>query len=554
MPQNEQGLISAPVFRGFETAQFSFSAHGTVPSVIAVRVAPADFRPRSTPFTVALTYANITRTFPDCILDKGVWSYSAGGNRMDVRILDHRWRWQFAQKPLTKHVNRRIGRKIREGTRMTSRELARLLLEAAGEANFDIEKIPEEDYPEVEILGIKPPMVELEALVSRYGLRVCYVPQSRLVRIVRPGEGALLPVNDYLAFPSTGVDPPERPNKLHIVGGPVQVWTRWKLIPVGQETEEEDSKIIPIDDLSYTPDDGWQTQYPESMTGVSGEEERRLALKTVYRWYRIDRSEDTPDEIDGEANPAIAWFLLALDDPSGDPLYLSKLEQILPVKDTIPEIETAADGSERFKKAIIRGDWYEGQIDTRTENQNADDGTYQGGWSLDRENGIVMFTDPVYLFDREDEVDGPIKPAELTIELTCQIRPKANEPPLRPVYVQNVSRQGGGIKLLSRRDLERVIKFLDGELDDGVEDFEGDAAPVAEEYLSSLQTDKTAVGLYNRVEPMDPDGAIQQLSYAVGVGGATTTISRNAESSDVSPDYIVRRRVAQQNAELEANQ
>ena len=47
---------------------------------------------------------------------------------------------------------------------------------------------------------------------------------------------------------------------------------------------------------------------------------------------------------------------------------------------------------------------------------------------------------------------------------------------------------------------------------------------------------------YIGIVPIDPDGFIQQVSWSVGPGGATTTASTNSEHSDVIPSYPARRR------------
>lgn len=540
-----QGLIEAPVFTGFETASFTYNAHGVTPSSCVVSVHPEDFRPQSRPFTVRLSYDRAQISFHDCILDGAGLTYGAGGNRVNVRILDHRWRWEFAKEPWTAHVNRRIGKRIMEDTKKSAREIASELLQAAGERQPDIELVPDNDYPEMLVQGDKAPMVTLQELLATYGLRVCYIPQRQRVKIVRPGEGENLPDNEFLAYPSWQTDPPERPTELWVVGAELIVQARWKLKAVGEETDDNDAQILPIDDLSYTPEDGWNKTFPESMSAVEDEDGRRKAKKSVFRYYQIDRTDDAEEE--GEE---LVPFLKDIQDRNGDPVEITRLDQVLPVSDKLTDVETLEDGTERPLKAKVRGEWYEGYVETRDDEQNAEDGNYEGSWSLDGENGVVMFSEPVYIYDREDEDEGPIKPAELTLECVFTVRTAVDEARLRPVFKKRVSSQGGGIKVISRPDLRRVITFEEGEMDDGLREFEEEAQLAAEEFLSGLSTQKGAVGIYNRIEPVAFDGAIQQAAYQMGPGGATTQLSRNVEAASVSPAYVVRRRIALANAQL----
>jgi hypothetical protein len=80
----------------------------------------------------------------------------------------------------------------------------------------------------------------------------------------------------------------------------------------------------------------------------------------------------------------------------------------------------------------------------------------------------------------------------------------------------------------------------------GVDILEADPLLRAEHYLAGLAVqyqvrDAQTTG-YNGLRAFDPDGAIQQITWSVGPGGAETVASRNTEHNVFVPPYPVRRR------------
>ncbi len=83
--------------------------------------------------------------------------------------------------------------------------------------------------------------------------------------------------------------------------------------------------------------------------------------------------------------------------------------------------------------------------------------------------------------------------------------------------------------------------------DSGFPSFEGrdDARPRAKHYLEGMAARHRLVGgetrQYIGIIPHDPDGYTQMVSWSVGPGGATTTISANNEHDPWIPSYGTRR-------------
>ncbi len=73
-----------------------------------------------------------------------------------------------------------------------------------------------------------------------------------------------------------------------------------------------------------------------------------------------------------------------------------------------------------------------------------------------------------------------------------------------------------------------------------------DAKPRARYYLHGMAKKYELKGGESRqyigIKLIDLDGAVQQISWSIGAGGATTTVSTNGEHSEVIPSYPTRRR------------
>lgn len=542
--QAPQGVFLAPGIDDYDTVAFTFSAHGVVPSIIVVNTYEEHLsRLSGRPFDCQFRYENTTARFPDCIVDAASVSFSSG-NRVTLRIFDHRWRWKNAKDPYTVHANRRVGKKIMEDTKQSARELAVELLRAAGEDRFDVGLVPSNAFPDVQITGALPPMVELEQLVGLYGLRVCYTPQTSRVTIVRPGVGRSLP--PHADYTSVALDPPELPSGILIIGSEVRFQCRWKLEAVAKE---KDGKRVKLDEASYRPSDGWNKVSPLSVATYldsTDDDMRKAAEQSVYKEYRLVRTEDSGDRASN-----IAPWLTRFRDRDGEPITVTKLSQVLPVTASLIDTEELPDGTEKPLTGKVTGDWTHDSVEPRGSKKNVDDGSYPGSWTLDGERGIVAFSEPVYILDVDDQSRGPYKPAKLEVELTFGVRTGADQLPLRVFWEAGLSNNNSGLRPFRRDELTQAIKFNGRAVDDGRAEMEQIARVLEAEIKAGLQRASGQVAVYNFLVVPQPDGALQQYNIRAGTQGCQTSISRNIEASLVSPSYAQRKRLALQNAELE---
>jgi hypothetical protein len=264
-------LVDACTYPGildFQSATYSCS-HGITPGLILIRTkAPPTFAAAVGAFTFSDGARSVTLT--DCKLDEVHESHGTADHAWDLTLLDRRWRWRYGS--VSGHYNRldNRGNLIPRYAR-TPKELAEICLAAMGETGYtldlpagvsrqqlDLENEnpapgqrtpPTNTNPEV-IWDDLPPAQALAQLCDTFGRRVVFDPISNTVKILRPGFGANLPVNERLFTVQQAARDFERPYGLGIAGAVVRHQGRFKLEPVGREW---DGRYVPIDQLSYRP-------------------------------------------------------------------------------------------------------------------------------------------------------------------------------------------------------------------------------------------------------------------------------------------------------------
>lgn len=213
-----------------------------------------------------------------------------GPGRIEVWFEDRRWMWATGAidgdynyfDPLTLKYRRPV----------TARRLAALCLEAMREINFDVSALPFNSYPRRQ-WNSDNPAIELERLALEYGLVVCLDPITDRVRLCRIGQGANAPDGPAVSrFPF--ITRPPMPSELRIVGSSALWQSAFRL---GQPLAREiDGRLVPLDDVSYTPAGGWANQSPWSFAGIQGSTvfngervfHRDLAQESVWRYYELD--------------------------------------------------------------------------------------------------------------------------------------------------------------------------------------------------------------------------------------------------------------------------
>lgn len=491
-------------------------SHGITPAACLIEMTPQASLTQ-TSGTLKFTFGTDVVTFPDCVIDSGSLRLTSAGFIWFLRVLDRRWRWKYTE--ISGWYNRRLADgSIDTNLEKTPQELASLCLDAMGEVGYTVVDLPNSHRPEVNWVSNNAAN-ELAILCDAVGCRVVYETKTNRVALRLKGVGAQLPLGPAINE-SFGLDPAERPDKLKFVGGPTLHQWRLTLEPMGLET---DGSIKPIDDLSYKPTLGWKDITPENFTSIIedvGEDERNLALTSVFRWYRV---KVTLNEIPG----------------------VQKLWQLLPLRDVLIEkYVDSADNEFRSKPAEVIGTFYNGIVDYANSPART---KYTGTFTVNAERGIVEFSEPVYKFTGTNNEE--VAEADITLETSFTILDFDTRQHDR--FVRELQLSVGDAVQIIRRDevvlTERAV-YIGGDVS-SIIDNQVDVETEADHYLDAVKDQHQKVTAfeveYAGLITINLDGAIQQITYSVGPGACRTRISRNNEHDLAIPSYERRREIEQ---------
>lgn len=199
-----------------------------------------------------------------------------------VAVRDRRWKWRYPVVSGEYNV-RRLDGSIVPSTKRSIRDLIGICCDALGEPGAQIDA-PGNVYPYVKWYNISAAH-ELARLCDIVG-RGVVLGLDNIVRIVHLGPGANLPNNPLAINATYQYRHSTLPSRVDAMANR-DVWQmRLPLRAVGLDV---DGRIEPIDDLSYTPEDGWGSQWYTVFDGVETDE-AYLAMNTVFRWYQVDLS------------------------------------------------------------------------------------------------------------------------------------------------------------------------------------------------------------------------------------------------------------------------
>lgn len=530
MPEWPQGVAFFPGCEAIEAAQFTLS-HGITPSVALLTLSPQrDLATRDG--TLTFTFGNLRLDFPDCRVDQqSLQRDPQTGEVWSLSLFDRRWKWAFAgpRGPLSGWYNW-LGEDGRPENdyKKKPQELARLCLDAMGERDYDVSQMPNDFYPEVKWDNMVPAQA-LADLAQRCGCRIV-LTLANTVRVCQTGVGALLPLDEATISDSLTINPPERPDSLRAV---CAVWFENYFLTeaVGLDT---DGTIVPIDELSYKPVGGWGKEIVGFFYGVAAGEERELARRTVYRWYRIRVDEG----MDGSKPMKLPGY----------PGKVTHLRQILP--DVWSQTSTVEN--ERTKEvtalpAEVLGTYWTGGY----KRENTPDRTpYTKPFSFDADRGIIKFDRAVVRYtgpagNRVHTAAWILLLAsvqvkhEITFEQVRYVRELAYPPPYLGTGPRIVP--ASEVYAWYRPEYDfvtgKVTKVTDN-LKELNEELDHRLRAVDQEYQATLPQE---IG-YDGLKAIDLDGAIQQVTWSVSTETeATTRASRNDEFDPNVPNYEERR-------------
>ena len=528
-----QGLAIFPGIQQIESADFTLS-HGISPSVCSISMAPQAYFPAEGG-TLKFTYGGaIVVEFPDCKVDLYSFRQDQSGQIWHLSILDRRWKWKFGSVSGTFNTRDESG-ELDHDRELEPQLMARTCLLAMGETNYDVSQMPNDQRPLVEWDHDNPAQM-LSELCDKAGCRIV-LRLDNSVLIARLGIGANLPNDNFVESDSLSVNPPEKPLRLMLVGGKTRYQVDFKLRAVGQDV---DGKVVPIDNLVYKPADGWASLSAPKMNFFEVDEgkNRDLAKATVFRWYRIffNRGRDAPP----------------LEIPGYPPLKLDNGFQILPIEDV--QVQTYADDGLQLLPGLVKSKaplpaWVFGvYYDERERWENTPKNTFfrLDGFRVNKEKGIVEFSD--YMYKLAD--DNTVEEAELFLRVAVSVRDedKWSWDRYERARVIGDPAVPTGDRIVKRDEIVRNVYPTYNDLGKitRINTNDAEIAREADYYLNGVQAEyQVGVPLelgYIGLRAINPDGAIQQVSWSVTGDGASTKASRNIEFSVVVPTFKERQR------------
>lgn len=532
------GIAKFPGLNEIRSADFTFSGHGTTPSSCVIEVVP-QATPPATVGTLRFQFGSTVIEWGKCLLDIASFSRNASGLVWKLRILDRRWQWR--EKTVTGSYNlRNQDETIDTTTEKTPHQLAKILLDALGEVGYDVTALPLAPRPMVQ-WEFASAAQELDSLCDMFGCRAVMGLNGR-VKICVLGVGADLPDLPTTMDVSGSINPPEIPDILRVVFGPTRVQLVLTTEAVGLDT---DKKTKPINDLTYKPAAGWGRADLGKFLGIANpaptsagradESPRALALRTVFRWYRVD----------GVLGNTTIRFLKRLLGTYFD-FKFDRMNQLLPLLSDLVEVDAVTKKNlEPFVQgtfALMDGRW----------GQSNDWQHYKRPFSLIADKGIVDFNDYVFKWTTAGAASAYL-PAD--IYLTCSVNIKHHT----SMAVHRIIRDkttgaasGMGAKVLREEDVAGTVVVnykANGEPDDtttNISDINQEADYHLSAAMAEYQLKAAADQSYAGLVPIGCDGAIQQVTYTVQQGaGCTTRASRNNEYHLYRPNYKQRRDVRQ---------
>lgn len=229
--------------------------HGISPGFVSITCTPQEEWPQRIG-TINLEYDEFRLELPECVADNLSFTFDASGQLWQLMILDRRWKWRYGS--ISGRYNVRLPNgpvdKLDPRTEKNPRELIGLLLEAMGETDTIIGKLPEKLRPTI-VWDHSNPAQELANLCDQFGMSIV-LRDDNYVGIFPKGYGnsdgtlrTQLSGESVIADSGT-VDPPELPSKVTFVCGPSRFQVDY---PLDCVNDDIDGLIKHIRKLSYSP-------------------------------------------------------------------------------------------------------------------------------------------------------------------------------------------------------------------------------------------------------------------------------------------------------------
>lgn len=499
-------------------------------------------------------------TLRDCLVQSVDVDYSMG-DRYIVTLLDERWKWSYGE--ISGEYNIVRGGTILNSTKKKPRDLAKLLFEAMGVDSYDVSQLPNDTYPEI-TWDLEVPAVALESLAASLGCIVC-LQLNGVVKLCKIGVGAKLPVQRGSEMRES-MKFVESPDEIFISAN-ATVWEVSLKIekPFGKERDKGTTgskpveSIIPIKDLSYAPKGGWGNEDPMVFPNVGN---------TIAPGNTIQESIKERDRIRGLAQESI-WKIFGFKFPlslPGLPFKIQDINQLI-FHDELLTQSLVQYSSPLQKQAyelrrmqpFVYGVYYDrketgkNNVDKFSHKWKLDQKLiYPGSFNVDKDRGVIIFSDAVYQYDSNPTAKDRFNEPELYLRVAVSVKDPETGRYWREV-MKNKTGYSNRTKpyWIKRADLRREI-IVDpdtgrpfGGNGDNLTTVEAELKKYGQIELKKLETIVPAQATYSGFVPIDLDGTIQQVSYEISSSGeTTTTASYGYEHSLIVPSFEERRRIA----------
>lgn len=516
------------------TAGFDFTfGPGIEPSTCALNSPPHEGATMVPQGNLVIQYAEdggagFTLTFPDCRLERP--RLSIGGAQMwQLPIRDRRWKWAYGHVSGSYNVRQPDDSLLRE---KTPQELATLLFEAMGESGFDVGQLPNNARPEV-AWDYSNPAQELAALADSLGCIVVLNPLTNKAELWPIGTGADSLPDLPRKGGSVGFSVPAKPSKLTMVGAPVLFAGTFAAgTAVGMDI---DGRIKHIDELSYMPSNGWsepglvfdEDSIPGTYEDPATGEQRNicdLAAAWIWRAYRIEGLQD-----------GTTWSPPLL---LGTPDQPDAFEDIELLSEQVAQVELV-DGSKRRRPAECLVIAY--GINEFSEEEENTPKIYRSGFSIDTEEGLVVFSQPEFQLDENGS------PSEAVVELWTSFRARKDGVYYRHTKTRDLDGSSNTEPRVEIRD--ELAREIDGDKDNVADvntkmDYYLDA--IAKEY----DAQDSATARYVGIVPISIDGKVRQITWSKSSGGIWTQASIAREHNRFTPSFEDSRRKAKESRSI----
>lgn len=454
----------------------------------------------------------------DCLVDRPNYRMSTSGHSIGLVLLDRRWRWKYAT------VTGRYNVPLADGSflnQKSAQELATLCFQAMGEPGAIVGEIPSDCYPEVAWDATRAD-VALDELCEMFGCEPTLL-LSDAAAIIRYGFGNVPPNNLDIQSLGITIDPPTIPKTLRAICNKTVVQCRMEYEAVGVD---RDGSVVPINDLTYKPSGGWETEADwTEFPAVTEFSDRLLAAQSVGKMYRPVSFADGTMIVPG------------LD------VEIDSIERLTPFRSRLLETFTVDDDLVFNVPKAVGKYWVEG---SPTVSQNTDD--YEAinqPFRFDRGTGAVTFEKP--LLKRNDSSQWV--PADLLVTVAFSVERSDSLIPIRAEFTRDIGGSSGEVVLETKIRPHMIVCRYDdavdstviSELTDNWSEIEGEADIALQRVAETYVTQSAGQIVYRNIHPLFTDGIIRQVYWSIGPSGFTTVASVNAEGIPNCPRLADRR-------------